>query len=107
MRKQGFVFLFFILLLAGTGCYKNKPVPSADFSWTDTSDSLHPHQVTFVNRSQNSSSYDWTFGDTQSSTGTSPVHLYPDSGDYDVLLKAYSDDSKTEWAQKTQKIHVK
>ena len=106
MRKQGLIVLFLILLFAGTGCYKNKSVPSADFSWSDDSDSLHPHRVTFVNRSQNASSYEWTFGDNQSSTETSPVYLYPDSGYYDVLLKAYSD-SKTEWAQKSQKIHVK
>jgi len=106
MKKQGFILIVVIFLLTGTGCYKNQAVPVADFSYTDDSDSLHPHKVTFRNLSQNASSYEWTFGDTQSSTETSPVHLYPDSGTYEVVLKAYSD-AKTEWALKTQDIHVK
>jgi len=106
MTKQGLILVSFIFLFAVTGCYKNKPVPVADFSYIDESDSLHPHTGTFRNLSQNASSYEWTFGDTHSSTETSPVHQYPDSGTYKVMLKAYSD-TKTEWAQKNQDIKVR
>jgi PKD repeat protein len=103
MKKQGFIPLVFIILLSGTGCYKSKSVPAADFSYTN--DTI-PHSIRFRNLSLNATSYEWSFGDNTTSETTNPVHLYPDTGTYTVLLKAFSD-GKAEWAQKSQKIKVK
>jgi PKD repeat protein len=103
MKKVGLIPLFLLILVAGTGCYKHKSVPVADFSYSvDTI----PHSIIFRNLSQNAVSYKWTFGDGGSSTETDPVHVYADSGAYDVLLKAYSK-GDAEWAQTTKTVHVK
>ncbi len=45
-------------------------------------------QVTFTNFSQNAASYEWNFGDGQTSTEASPVHTYAAAGNYTVVLTA-------------------
>jgi len=45
-------------------------------------------EVTFTNYSQNATSYEWNFGDGQTSTEASPVHTYTAAGNYTVVLTA-------------------
>ncbi|MCX9078751.1 MAG: PKD domain-containing protein, partial [Candidatus Methanoperedens sp.] len=45
-----------------------------------------PVTVTFTNTSTNSTSYAWDFGDSGTSTETSPVHSYTAVGTYDITL---------------------
>ena len=45
-------------------------------------------EVTFTNYSQNATSYEWDFGDGESSTEKDPVHVYAQSGNYTVKLTA-------------------
>jgi gliding motility-associated-like protein len=61
------------------------------FSPTVVCGSLDAH---FVNNSYNASYYQWDFGDSATLADTSslmnPVYPYPDTGDYHVILIAYS-----------------
>lgn len=42
--------------------------------------------VDFSNQSQNANSYNWNFGDGESSTDPNPLHVYQQDGTYDVTL---------------------
>jgi len=55
--------------------------PVLDFSYT-RGDKV----VTFTNLSANTKSYEWTFGDEQSSVEVSPIHTYTDYGTFSVTL---------------------
>ena len=58
------------------------PVPVA--SWTNTTNGL---SSTFANTTTNNPTSNlWTFGDGASSTQTSPTHVYPSAGVYNVCL---------------------
>ncbi|MBU1369505.1 MAG: PKD domain-containing protein [Bacteroidetes bacterium] len=45
-------------------------------------------EVSFTNFSQNATIYSWNFGDGQTSTETSPTHVYESAGQYEVVLTA-------------------
>lgn len=50
---------------------------------------LNTGTVTFINISENSSTYEWSFGNNDdSSTDVNPIYTYPTSGTYTVMLKA-------------------
>jgi PKD repeat protein len=66
----------------------NDPVPDANFTDSALVRSL-PASVTFTNTSSFTTpgaSYLWDFGDGATSTQTSPVHMYPSAGVYQVRL---------------------
>ena len=50
-------------------------------------DEIYP-EVTFINQTLSSAFFYWNFGDGDTSTEFSPVHLYGDVGHYDVQLIA-------------------
>jgi len=50
-------------------------------------------RVQFNNCSSNATSYEWDFGDGNSSTEASPLHNYTTSGDYNVRLRAFDNSS--------------
>ncbi|MCC6723151.1 MAG: PKD domain-containing protein [Saprospiraceae bacterium] len=47
--------------------------------------------VSFLNTSQNATSFIWDFGDGETSTESSPTHNYAASGDFTVVLTAYNE----------------
>lgn len=57
--------------------------------------------VSFINTTQNASSYFWNFGDDQTSTQYSPIHSYSDFGEYNVTLIAESFCGSTDTITKT------
>jgi choice-of-anchor B domain-containing protein len=61
-------------------------VPSVGFNFQVTD-----ANVDFVNTSSNADSYEWDFGDGNSSTVESPSHTYADAGEYEVTLTATND----------------
>ncbi len=61
-------------------------VPSVNF--TQVTNGL---SVDFTNTSTNANSYNWDFGDGNSSTETNPTHIYTDDGNYNVVLTATND----------------
>ena len=59
------------------------PNPVSEFDQT-----INGMEVSFTNLSQNATSYNWNFGDGNSSTEENPVHSYQTSGTYTVILIA-------------------
>jgi PKD repeat protein len=113
MKHQVLLLTSVFFLLAGASCYKKEAVPVANFSILNRNGSIIPDTLntvpdtlTFSNLSQNASSYEWDFGDSQSSTATNPVHIYTTTGSYSIVLKAYSK-SGEQWAIKTTNITIK
>ncbi|MCZ6520788.1 MAG: PKD domain-containing protein [Bacteroidetes bacterium] len=50
--------------------------------------------IMFDNLSTNADSYQWNFGDGDSSTVVSPSHTYDEAGDYEVILTATTKDGQ-------------
>ncbi|MDR2928066.1 MAG: M4 family metallopeptidase [Cytophagaceae bacterium] len=59
---------------------------TADFEASMTEFCKAPAEVTFTNKSENGISYLWNFGDGNTSTDYSPVHVYEHLGNYTVTL---------------------
>lgn len=53
-------------------------------------------EVTFLNKSQGATYYQWAFGDGNSSVEFSPTHSYQNTGSYDVTLEVENDDGCTD-----------
>lgn len=92
--KTKSVFLILCLFILSIGC-SNKddpaPLPSADFSFIIEGD-MAPSRVKFLNQSKNSITYQWSFGDNQSSTEMEPSHIFIVGGTYIVSLTVKNND---------------
>jgi len=66
-------------------------LPKADFSFSPLNPDLEDPNISFKNRSNGASRFEWDFGDGQSSTLNNPQHRYTQSGAYLVGLWAASD----------------
>ena len=99
MKKvHPFVFSFlFTFCLSLTSCYKNEPIPTADFTFSGNNNFTIPCTVNFTNRSTNAFSYWWNFGNDTISTDTNPSFTYNVAGTYTVEFRAYTE-SRDEWA---------
>lgn len=62
-----------------------KPSINASFTY-----SVSGTIVTFTNTSTNATSYNWDFGDGQTSSLTSPIHTYSSNSNFNVCLTAIS-----------------
>lgn len=91
------IFLFFILgafILQSAKCGKDPvdPTPvlplTADFTITQSNNCPAPCEVCFTNISQNATSFQWDFGNGQTSTQTSPCVTYNERGIFTVKLTA-------------------
>jgi gliding motility-associated-like protein len=60
--------------------------PVADFTGTNTTACKAPLTVSFTNLSTNAVSYNWSFGDGNTSTQQNPLHTYTTTGSFDVTL---------------------
>ena len=65
----------------------NNEAVTANFTATPIEGAV-PLQVTFTNSSTNAATYNWSFGDGETSTDESPVHTYTAVGNYSVRLIA-------------------
>jgi len=106
MNTRKFSFIFFILLFGASGCYKNEPVPAADFVYAGNNGFKVPCTVIFTNQSVNSFSWVWRFGDDSTATLRDPSHTYTKPGKYEVYLRAYTESCK-EWASIIKTITIK
>lgn len=84
----------------GTTPTTDDPVASFQFE-VDDNDFL---TVNFSNFSQNASSYEWDFGDGNSSTEESPSHTYDAAGAYEVTLTASNADGASASTSNTVNI---
>jgi PKD repeat protein len=62
--------------------------PVASFTYSFTISAYAPAQVGFTNTSTNAATYNWDYGDGNSSTVFSGTHTYAAGGDYTVTLTA-------------------
>ncbi len=82
-------------LLLMTGCKEPTP-PVADFDFSIDETGLI---VTFTNTSTDAISYEWNFGDGESSSAEAPTHTYADFGSYEVTLTATGEGGSDESTQ--------
>lgn len=67
------------------------PAPNAQFIWNPEFVSEVKPIVDFTNLSTLAETYRWIFGDGDSTNLMNPSHRFPHSGNYEVLLLAYTD----------------
>lgn len=84
MKRLIYLSLFISLVL-----YSCESIPEAHF-FTDTVEPAVGQEVFFTNDSQNSTSYEWDFGDGYTSNAENPSHVFNGSGSFVVTLKAIS-----------------
>lgn len=67
------------------------PKPDIDFQFTPNPASLVDPKISFLPKIQEDNTYFWNFGDGNVSDVTSPIHLYSDTGTYEVVLTQISE----------------
>ncbi len=77
-------------------------LPVATFQYEISEDNFL--QVIFMNFSQNAVSYQWNFGDGETSTEENPTHTYADVGEYEVVLTASNAEGATATFSQTIQI---
>lgn len=84
------------------------PKPVVSFSVNDSIQCISGNSFVYTNltsiTSGSVSSYKWTFGDTATSTATSPSHSFADTGTYITKLVAVSNKGCKDSASKTMKV---
>ncbi|MCV9385299.1 PKD domain-containing protein [Reichenbachiella ulvae] len=91
-------YLPFMLVLLMTACLEEEEtalIPQADFSIEDGAVLKQGETINFVNHSEESYSYLWSFGDGQTYVGVNASHVYNLPGDYTVTLKAEAEGSRS------------
>ncbi len=73
--------------------------PSAQFR-AEPSRGIAPLTVRFINESQDSERYAWSFGDGATSSSASPTHRYERAGTYSVKLSAHGDHEAVDEAER-------
>ncbi len=71
-----------------------QPTPSVQFTSEPAAGlelALDENEFVFENLTQNGTSYQWTFGDGDSSEIKNPNHIYTDTGNFFITLIAYND----------------
>ncbi|MDR1056012.1 MAG: PKD domain-containing protein [Prevotellaceae bacterium] len=88
------------LILGFSACNDEEMEALADFSWKVKDKT---YEVTFTNLSYDATSFNWEFGDGETSTEVEPVHTYAGVGEYDVTLTV-SGKNGTDKVKKTLKL---
>jgi len=98
--KKSIQLLSIAVLFAAvlSGCKEDPMPPTAGFSY-EPAEVTQYDEVTFTNTSTDADSYAWNFGDGESSTDMSPVHMFNTSGTFTVTLTATNADGDTDAEQ--------
>lgn len=83
------------LALIFAACSKDDPEPNPSLPTASFTVAVTDLTAAFTNTSTNATSYEWSFGDGNSSADQSPSHTYTAAGDYEVTLKATNADGST------------
>jgi len=89
--------LIYLLIAIPILTYSCQKVPTASFS-TDNAEPEVGQEVHFKNRSDNSVSYEWDFGDGYGSNEENPVYIFTATGTFEVKLKVTSKNGLTDEA---------
>jgi len=96
MRKV-YLLLFVSAIAAGLNSCTEDLLPKPVVSFSISQDILEVNvPATFDNATTNATTYEWDFGDGQTSTDKSPTIFYEETGSYTVTLKATTDDNQSE-----------
>lgn len=104
MKKINLLLSMAMIAMLGvfTACEKDdEPVaePYADFEYAISEE--NSLEVTFTNKSTNAESFNWAFGDGETSTEENPVHEYSEGGTFEVSLTATNADGVSTAVTKT------
>jgi len=95
MRIHKLLLLAYPLLLFIAACSEEDPLPLPTVVFTTDPEIVEVGvPVTFVNNSLNASSYEWDFGDGQTSVEVNPMVIYEESGTFTVTLVAFTEDNQ-------------
>ncbi len=104
--KWAFMLFAVVGMIAFYSCEKDEEpepeLPVATFQYEISEDNFL--QVIFLNFSQNAVSYQWNFGDGETSTEENPTHTYADVGEYEVVLTASNAEGATATFSQTIQI---
>ncbi len=81
--------LMLLMVISIIGCDDDQitlPEIVAEYTYTIATD--NSGIVTFINTSENATSYEWDFGDGISSDLNNPIHQFTQSGEYTVVITA-------------------
>ncbi len=98
----------------GNGCkdtlirpaYINISKVTAGFTTNDTLGYCPPFTANFTNASTGATSYQWDFGNGNTSTAANPSAVYTTAGTFTVTLRAYSANGCVDSMKKTVKINA-
>jgi PKD repeat protein len=107
MKHMKLVLSIAMIAMIGffTACEEDEssaPEPFANFQYEVSE--TNPLEVSFNNMSENAETYNWDFGDGETSSEENPVHTYAEAGTYDVVLTATNSDDVSTQATKTIEI---
>lgn len=77
--------------------------PTANFSYDKKVEKTAPAKIPFENKSKKAETYEWDFGDGNTSQEETPSHQYSKSGTYTITLKAMK---KGKVSTKTKEIEI-
>jgi len=96
--NKNIVWSFFVIALLLTSCAR----PVSNFSY-DRSEKSAPSKITFQNNSKKADTYEWDFGDGNTTNDATPSHQYFKPGKYTISLKAMKD-GKSRTSKKTVEV---
>jgi len=108
MKQMNLILSIAMIAMLGmfTACEKDDDTkvadPYADFDYEVSEENAL--EVSFTNKSTNSETYSWDFGDGETSTEENPVHEYAEGGTYEVTLTATNADDVSTDVSKTLSI---
>ncbi len=65
-----------------------KPTPIAAFYTNPIDTAIEGNKIQFINQSRNSTNYQWSFGNGETSSAGNPTYIYTDTGKYFITLIA-------------------
>ncbi len=92
--KHNQIWICILILSIILSCSKDDdspPLPIADFEISNKLPEVFD-EIILINKSQNSTSFEWDFGDGTLSTEAAPTHVYQEGGTFTIKLTARGED---------------
>lgn len=99
MKKNIQLLMIAAFFVAGFSACTEDPVPPVTGFTYEPAEVTQYDEVTFTNTTTGGTSYAWDFGDGESSTDMSPVHMFTTTGSFTVKLTATNEDGDNDAEQ--------